>query len=158
MFRNLVSRLAALKSERDKIDTEIAKLTQLVIATFAMLPANRQETFQKEMDELQGENPGLSEAIKRVFSAHKGEPLTTVQVRDYLAQSGFDFRQYTANPLASITTTLKRMAPGYLTVGALESGQATYTRPLTLLDKMGQGGLVVGYGFPDPLNKRGKKK
>ena len=158
MFGDLIARLSELTTQRDQANIEIAKLKQLIVATFAMMPEERQAVFQKEVDELQAESAGLSEAIRLVFSAHKGEPLTPARVRDYLADSGFDFRQYTANPLASIATTLKRMTPDYLTVGVSNSGQATYTRRLTLLDQMGREGYEAARKAMAPNTPFGRFK
>jgi len=52
--------------------------------------------------------------------------LTPVQIRDALKRIGYPFENYKANPLASIHTTLKRMAPGELEVKKLKDGQRAY--------------------------------
>jgi hypothetical protein len=52
--------------------------------------------------------------------------LTPVEIRDALKRMGYPFENYKANPLASIHTTLKRMAPGELEVKKRKDGQKVY--------------------------------
>lgn len=139
MFSDLVKRHTELSKRRNDIDLEIAKLKQLILATFPLLPAEKQEIFQKEIEELEEQSAGLLNAIKLVFSNRKGEWLSAVNVREHLNTMGFDLTQYRANPLASITTTLKRMVPGHLESHTAGDGQVFYKRRLTLLDQLGRG-------------------
>jgi hypothetical protein len=186
MFSELVQRCNELTRQRDETDVEIAKIKQLIIATFPLIPEEKQKLFQTEIDAMDEQSAGLLEAIKLVFSAHKGEWLTASKVHDYLLANRFDFRHYRANPLASITTTLKRMVPNLL--DSMNSGSGIlYKRRLTLGDRIAgykdapvhdlptthpshpiydAGPIVKGteagewkpkYGTPDPLNRRGKK-
>src|SRR5215831_18974497 len=112
MFSDLVARHDDLTQQRSAIDLEIAKLKQLILATFPLLPEEKQNMFQAEIEMMEEDSGGLQNAIKLVFRTHKGEWLTASQVRDYLTATGFDLTQYRANPLASITTTLRRMVGG----------------------------------------------
>jgi hypothetical protein len=170
MFSDLVKRHNELSQRRNDIDLEIAKLTQLILATFPLLPAEKQALFQTEIEELEAQSTGLSNAIKLVFSNRKGEWLSAVKVREHLNTMGFDLTQYRANPLASITTTLKRMAPGYLQTQTLSDGQVLYQRRLTLLDQMGRQGRTFGaqvskelaagrsrLGYPNPTGTQKKR-
>jgi len=157
MFTELVSRCNELGQQRNEIDREVTKLKQLILATFPLLPEDKQELYQAEIEALEEESGGLLSAIKLVLSAHKGEWLTPAQVRDYLATMGFDLTQYRANPLASIGTTLRRMvgATGSLILSkTMDDGQITYQRRLTLLDQMGRTGRV---GPDHPLQSTKKR-
>ena len=137
IFSGLVQRQVELAQRRDEIDAETAKLKQLILATFAMLPENKQAIYQTEIDALEDESGvGVLSAIKQVFRSHKGEWLTASQVRDRLHEMGFDLTRYRANPMASIVTTLKRMAPAQLKTKTLENGHVVYQRPTTLLEQM----------------------
>jgi hypothetical protein len=138
MFSELVTRHTQLVQQRNDIDREVTKLNQLILATFPLLPDDKQALFQAEIEEMEEQSGGLLNAIKLVFSAHKGEWLTPTQVRDYLTAMGFDLTQYRANPLASIGTTLRRMVPGKLESKTLRDGQVVYQRRLTLLDQLGR--------------------
>ncbi len=179
MFSTLVQRWSDLTRKRDEIDAEIAKINQLVLATFPLIPEEKQRLFQKDIEAMEEETAGLLDAIKLIFSAHKGEWLTVSGVRDYLLQGGFDFRHYRANPLASIGTTLKRMVPAHLE-SRTSPGGTVYKKHVTIGDRIGQRtvppvpgspgvtlptqddlareGDKLWEGYPDPLNQRGKKK
>jgi hypothetical protein len=135
IFSTLIKRSADLTRQRDAIDAEITKVRQLIVVTFPLIPEEKQRLFRKEIDEMEEQPTGLLDAIKLVFSAHKGEWLTVSQVRDYLLGMGFDFRHYRTNPLASIGTTLKRMVPTHLE--SMNSGSGTlYQRRKTIGDRM----------------------
>jgi hypothetical protein len=123
LFGELVMRVGHLTQQRDEIDVEITKVRQLIVATFPLIPADKQRLFEKEIASMDEQAMGLLDAIRLIFSTHKGEWLTVTQVRDYLMGTGFDFRHYRANPLASIATTLKRMVPAYL--DSMNSGSGT---------------------------------
>ncbi len=53
---------------------ELAKLRHLIIATFPLIPEDKQKMFQREIDGMDEESGlGLLEAIKLVFSMRKEE-------------------------------------------------------------------------------------
>ncbi|HEY6251905.1 MAG TPA: hypothetical protein VI685_18250 [Candidatus Angelobacter sp.] len=136
LFASLILRCTNLTLQRDQLDLELSKLRQLIVATYPLLPEDKQRLFQTEVEAMDEENGlGLMEAVKLVFSAHKGQWLTVSTVRDYLEGIGFDFRSYRANPLASIATTLKRLVPSVLETTNTGSG-AVYRRKLTLGDSI----------------------
>jgi hypothetical protein len=139
LFARYVARIADLTRSRDEIDREITKLRELMLATFPLLPTEKQRLFQKEIDEIEEQSGSLIAAIKLVFSHHKGEWLTPPQVRDHLNEMGFDLTKYRANPLASIGTTLKRLpaADTRIETKVLDNGQTAYQRRITLLDQIG---------------------
>lgn len=126
MFGALIQRCSHLTHQRDELEMELAKLRHLIIATFPLIPEDKQKMFQREIDGMDEESGlGLLEAIKLVFSMHKEEWLTVSKVREYLEEMGFGFSHYRANPLASIGTTLKRMVPTNLE--SMNSGSGTST-------------------------------
>lgn len=139
LFSKYAARITDLTRRRDEIDREVTKLRELMLATFPLLPAEKQDVLQKEIDEIEAQSGSLIAAIKLVFSQHKGEWMTPPQVRDYLNEMGFDLTKYRANPLASIGTTLKRLpdADTRIETKALENGQIAYQRRIGLLDQLG---------------------
>jgi hypothetical protein len=141
LFCTLVDRWAELTQKRDQIDVEVSKVRQLIVATFSLLPQEKQRVFQAEIDAID-EPAGLMDAIKLVFAGHKGEWLTVSNVRDYLLEMGFDFGHYRANPLASIGTTLKRMAATQLETTTSGSG-SVYRRRKTLGDRVAEYGRTI---------------
>ena len=141
LFSELVTQHNQLTHRRDEIDREVTKLKQLILATFPLLPEDKQSLFQAEIEEMEEQTGGLLNAVKLVFSAHKGEWLSPTQVRDLLTAMGFNLTQYRANPLASIGTTLRRMVPSQLESMTSGDGQVMYRRRLSLLDQMGRARL-----------------
>jgi hypothetical protein len=112
MFTDLMERRAKLIRQRDEAEIELAKMKQLIVSVFALLREDQQKANQQAIDDMEAESAGLQDQIKLVFAEHAGEWMTVADVRDYANDMGFDFRQYKANPLASIKTTLKRLADG----------------------------------------------
>jgi hypothetical protein len=143
MFSELMSRRMELIQQRDEIAVQIVKVNQLLTAMFPLLPENKQHSYRGAMENIDAESAGLQDAIKLVFSEHKGEWLTASNVRDCLTQMGFDLRHYQANPLASIGTTLKRMAPAHLESKSSESGPTLYKRRETLGDRIAESENVL---------------
>lgn len=135
MFADLMERRVKLIRQRDEAEVELAKMKQLIVSVFALLPEAQQKANQQAIDDMEAESAGLQDAIKLVFSMHAGVWMTLSDVRDCLNDMGFDFRQYKANPLASIGTTLKRIAAtGY--VGTTSTGSGTLYRREAPLEKL----------------------
>ncbi len=132
MLRELLAKHSDLAAQRNELDVEMTKLTQLIKAAFNMLtPEQQQKAEQADFDKfLETHALGLSRAVKMAFSANKDEWLTPPQIRDYLLGIGFDFGKYVANPLASIGTTLKRMPPFEVETKTLENGQIAYRQQM----------------------------
>jgi hypothetical protein len=110
MFKDLMDRRVILIRQRDEAEVELSKIKQLILSVFSMLPEDHQTANQQAIDDMEAESSGLQDAIKLVFSTNQDVWLTASDVRDRLIDTGFDFRRYKANPLASIGTTLKRIA------------------------------------------------
>jgi hypothetical protein len=104
-------RLMEAATERNNLEAEIAKLRQFILATMPMLSEEDQESFRDRMikvnQSLDAFYVPLSGAVYNAL--HIRDWMTVTQVRDQLRTSGFDFSQYKASPLASISTTLKRL-------------------------------------------------
>lgn len=64
----------------------------------------------------------LSECCRDILRAKK-DWMSPVEVREALMAAGFDFSNYTSNPLSSIHTTLKRMVPEELENETRADGQ-----------------------------------
>jgi hypothetical protein len=64
----------------------------------------------------------LSECCRDTLRAKK-DWMSPVEVREALLAAGFDFSNYTSNPLSSIHTTLKRMVPEELETETRPDGQ-----------------------------------
>jgi hypothetical protein len=157
MFTDLMERRAKLIGQRDEAEVELAKMKQLIVSVFALLREDQQKANQQAIDDMEAESAGLQDAIKLVFSTNEGQWMTVSHVRDHLNDIGFDFRQYKANPLASIGTTLKRIADtGF--VETTSTGSGTLYRRRATLDKLKMLSDLLGEkkdktpGLDDPSN------
>lgn len=154
LFANLMERRATLIRQRDEAEVELAKMKQLITSVFGMLPESQQKANQQAIDDMEAESAGLQDAIKLVFSTHPGEWMTASHVHDHLRNMGFDFRQYKSNPLASIATTLKRVADtGFVRSTASGSG-ALYLREGTM-QKLKSVAELLGDNAPIRPRRRG---
>jgi predicted nucleic acid-binding Zn-ribbon protein len=112
-FENALLKLAELSRQKQELEISISKMTQYMQATLEMLSNEDRDKyismFKEVVQSLQHRQAGLTQAIRDIFQAQKDTWITVSQVRDRLAASGFDFSEYTANPLASISTTMRRM-------------------------------------------------
>jgi hypothetical protein len=158
MFSDLMTRRMELIQQRDEIAVEIVKVNQLLTAMFPLLPENKQGSYKGAMENIEADSGGLQDAIKLVFSEHKGEWLTASNVRECLVQMGFDLRHYQSNPLASIGTTLKRMTPAYLESKSSESGPTLYRRRGALRDRFAESENVLSHYVARLSSEKAKQK
>jgi hypothetical protein len=156
MFADLMERRSQLTRRRDEAEIELARMKPLIMSVFPLLSEDQQEANQQAIDDMEAESAGLQDAIKLVFSANKGEWLTVGNVRGHLAQTGFDFRRYKANPLASIGTTMRRMvATGYLESKVEDGGVTLHMRrPDDPIRKLGEGARFPKAPIPPASMRR----
>jgi hypothetical protein len=86
----------------------VEQLAKLCGATVDPEIVNRINELNKENQAGVGEEMGLTEAIRWVFKQPLMLPLTPTQVRDHLAEMGYDLEKY-AFVMPPIHNTLKRM-------------------------------------------------
>jgi hypothetical protein len=113
ILNDAVAKLTALAATRDTIEIELIKLRELIHATANMLSDDQQRSgylavLNTAMLRDGVRDASLVEAIRRVLQDARGKFLTATDVRDQLKTYGFDFSEYASNPLASISTTLRR--------------------------------------------------
>ena len=110
---------------RDAAEVEISKQRQFIAATLNMLSDDERKHFRERLIEAFQQNEtrftGLTDAIRKILQTGERKWRTVAEVRTLLSNSGFDFSSYTANPLASISTTLKRMAPNEVETTTIET-------------------------------------
>jgi len=107
-----------------EIGAEMERKLQLIRATINMLPDAEQAVFVEKVRELATsiEAEGLSAAVRRILQESRGDWHTATNVRDKLVSCGFDFSNYTSNPLSSIHAILKRLKPPEVEMTNLEGG------------------------------------
>jgi hypothetical protein len=144
MLLDLMEERQKWLGQRDEAIREISRLSELIRATINMIPPEQLARYEPIFERIEQRPLGLALAIRACFTAgnaafnpltrspdHARSPaadgwLTPVEIRDALKRMGYPFENYKANPLASIHTTLKRMAPGELEVKKLKDGQNVY--------------------------------
>jgi len=145
MLLDLMEERQKWLGRRDEAIREISRLSELIRATVNMIPPEQLARYEPIFERIEQRPLGLAVAIRACFTVENaifnfptaGSPdhtrspdpdgwLTPVQIRDALKRIGYPFENYKANPLASIHTTLKRMAPGELEVKKLRDGQKAY--------------------------------
>jgi hypothetical protein len=113
LLESSIKKLDELNWQREQIDMEVAKLQQFIQATVNLLPDEATEKFKARLAEMEKENEaasrGLTSAIRNVLQMNYPKWLTVTNVRDLLVAARFDFSSYKSNPLAAISTTLRRL-------------------------------------------------
>src|SRR5579872_5744133 len=114
LLEQSIRKLDELVWQREQLDMDIAKQQQFIQATVNLLPDEATKKFQDRLEEMARDteiaSAGLSNAIRNVLQSKYPEWMTVTQIRDALVGSGFDFSAYRSNPLAAISTTLRRLA------------------------------------------------
>lgn len=124
-FIEAAKRHSDLVDRRHELEIEIAKLEEFLQVTFNMLSPEHRRQLDKEIEAMEIRNTGLKNAVLMALKARSDEWLTPPEIRDYLKKMSFDFSDYSADPLPSIATTLKRMIPD-LVETAKRNGQMAY--------------------------------
>ncbi len=112
LIETLYLKRAELYEKRMAVNAEIDKITQLLFAAANMLPDDARENVLEKLRPLAETNHlrevSLKASILAIHEVANREWLTVREVRDRLISSRFDFSD-TASPLASISTTSRRM-------------------------------------------------
>jgi hypothetical protein len=121
-----IEELEKLIAKKKVIEDEISKLSHLIAANIAMLPASQRSDLGIKFKTVKGPS-GLKEAVYQALKATKY--MSATDVRDALLESGYDLAAQ-VNPLASVSTTLRRleMADEPLVESKQEDGKAVYRR------------------------------
>src|SRR5712692_6133667 len=96
---------------RLEINNRIAKLTATALALSRHLGLNdpRRKKLMQIVDELYVFKPRLTDSVKDAVYYASPKRLPAVQVKELMEVRGFDFADF-ANPLASVHSTLRRLA------------------------------------------------
>lgn len=100
-----------LESKRQEIELELEQKLQFIRATFNMLSEEDKPVFAELVSSFSLQPGGITLAVRRILQDNAGEWFTATLMRDKLAETGFDFSNYKANPLASVHAVLKRCKP-----------------------------------------------
>jgi hypothetical protein len=122
--------LKRLHDQRLATDGEILKSEQFISATANLLPESDRTLILDALETLQElyrlREVGLTDAIRGILKSSPGQWFTAANVRDRLIALGFDFSGYTANPLASVSTTLRRAKSEEMETTNVDGGVTAY--------------------------------
>jgi hypothetical protein len=127
IFDEALSDLGELLRRRRQIDAEVSQLRDIILALYEKAGASkaRKEKLMAIFGELDIGTPRLTEGVKDALYAAHPRKLPAIQVKDVMEARGFDFSNF-ANPLASVHSTLRRLA-GQGEVGSgPEKGMVAY--------------------------------
>jgi len=145
MLESSIKKLDELNWQREQLDMEIAKLQQWIQATVNLLPDEATTKFQARLAEMERESEiataGLTDAIRGTLQLNYPKWLTVANVRDSLIARGFDFSSYKSNPLAAISTTLRRLAKNEENIETAEIDSVNVYRMPTAMVKLAE---IVG--------------
>jgi hypothetical protein len=113
IFENALREFGLLSRERDRIDAELLKLRLFIYATVNLLSETDRSFYEAELAKLVSHAGNLTDSVRDTlkFATQRDSYFTATEVRDHLNKSGFDFSQYSSNPLASVNTVLRRFKP-----------------------------------------------
>ncbi len=115
VLSDTLAKLGIIRKQMEGLEVEAAKLRQFFAATLNMLPDDQRAEyialFQDMGQTAVAKEKSLKNAIHNVLRYAYPEYLTVAIVRDRLQANGFDFTYYKSNPLASVSTTLRRFKP-----------------------------------------------
>lgn len=126
-FGEALSDLDGLVQRRREIDREIVRLRNVVLVLQDKADSSKAQT-EKLMDifaQLNVGTPRLTEAVKDALYAAHPRKLPAIQVKDVMEVRGFDFSNFT-NPLASVHSTLRRLARQDEVGSGLDKGAVMY--------------------------------
>ena len=115
IYESAKNRLLELLRQETEVKQQIShwgpiieQLAKLAGETLEPEIASRINELKRESEQTVGQEMGLTEAIRWVFRQPHMLPLTPTQVRDRLAEMGYDLDKY-AYVMPPIHNTLKRM-------------------------------------------------
>lgn len=131
LLREKEERLIELLDQHERLETEIAEVKQ-EIGALAVLAGETKDGRYDFLSRVSSEL-GLIDAIREVLRSTK-EQLTPQDVRDGLERMGYNVGDH-SNILASIHTTLRRMAQSNEVQEGIEGSKKAY-RMITVQDRL----------------------
>jgi hypothetical protein len=119
----ILDELKKLNDQKKAIESQISKLSNLFLANINMLPDDVRKGIATLYDALKSRE-GLTAAVTAVLTFSE---MAAVDVRDALIKSGYDFSGQ-VNPLASVSTTLTRLADAGKIERREAEGRTVYKR------------------------------
>jgi hypothetical protein len=130
ILQNAFKKLEGLHHQREALNVEIFKMEQFISATASLVPDEMRVAAKERLAIIQElfriREVGLTDAIRSILKKFAGQSFTVADIRDRLCSFGFDFTGYASNPLASVSTTLRRMKPEEVETIYTDDGPVAY--------------------------------
>ncbi len=126
-FDEAAAELEKLLRHRSEINGRVAKLREIVIALSKRVGRDRkrEETLMRILNELSVFVPRLTDAVKDALYSAGSRKLPAIQVKEVMEIRGHDFANFT-NPLASVHSTLRRLAAQGEIGSGVKNGTTVY--------------------------------
>ena len=121
----ILEELKKLNDEKKAIEAKMSKLANLFLANINMLPDEIRKATAALYEAMKSPE-GLTAAILAILTF---SDMAAVEVRDALISSGYDFSGQ-VNPLASVSTTLTRLADAGKILRREAEGRTVYRRKM----------------------------
>jgi hypothetical protein len=115
-----------LRKKKVAIEAEMEKVHELAKAAYNLATDDEKKSFSDYFKSVLQRRKGLTEAVRDVLQANPKGWFGAVQVRDRLQESGFNFSNYTSNPLSSIHAVLKRFSESEVRTREVLDGTKKY--------------------------------
>lgn len=119
-----IRELEKLTTQKIEIESQISTLVQLIAGNIAILPASERSNLGMRFEAARAPS-GMTDAVMRTLSFKEWR--SAAQVREALIKSGYDLSTQ-VNPLASIHTTLRRLANDGRVETKEDEGRSVYRR------------------------------
>jgi hypothetical protein len=116
----ILNEIKALDEQKKAIDAKMTKLSALFLANINLLPEEVRKGIANLYEAIKAPR-GLTAAVLMVLTSE----MSAAEVRDALIASGYDFSGQ-VNPLASVGTTLKRLADDEKILSREAEGRTVY--------------------------------
>ncbi len=128
LFDKAAGELRVLLHQRFEINSRISKLSSTVLALSRQLDLNssRRRKLMDITNELGVFRPRLTDAVKDAVYYAKPKALPAAQVKELMEVRGFDFSGF-PNPLASVHSTLRRLAAQGRIGAEADEGSTVYS-------------------------------
>jgi hypothetical protein len=127
-----LSELTGLVAERQKLDKRLSKIEKVLRGMIDLLDTEEEQIeYLEKLDEIRPP-AGLTEAIQQVLQTGEGKPFLPTEIRDRVK----NYLLNHSNEMASVHTTLKRLAKNNVFVEATEKDGKTAYRWAGLAEHM----------------------
>lgn len=127
-FDEAAAELDVLLQEATAINDRVSELrdTLWVLSRNLKGGGKRKEKLMKMLGEVSIVDPSLTDAVKdALYADPKSRKVPAIQVQDVMEIRGYDFANF-GNPLASVHSTLRRLAAQGEIGSAIQNGQTVY--------------------------------